>query len=104
MKEKDDFVRAIWLHFVLFSCYAELEQLHKGFQETLQMLSLVCTNRKDMRALLAPSSMFYVSVEYLQDEFAVDYSPNGSNSHTKEEAIMILWLEYIANCNGMSVY
>ena len=104
IKDKDDFVRRIWLHFVLYNSYAELEQLRKGFQETLQMISFVYTNGKEMRALLAPSRLFDVSVEYLQDAFAVNYSPNGSNYRTKEEAVMVMWLEYISNCNGTCMY
>ena len=100
IKDKDDFVRSIWLHFVLFHPFAELEQLRKGFQETLQMQLLVCTHGKEIRALLAPSRLFDVSAQYLQDAFAVNYSPNGSNNRTKEESVMVMWLEYISNCNG----
>ena len=102
IKDKDDFVRSVWLHFVLFQPYAELEQLRKGFQDTLQMQLVVCTHANEIRALLAPSSLFDISSEHLQDLFVINYSPNGSNNRTKEEAVVVMWLEYIANCKGMN--
>ena len=98
--DKDDFIRSIWLHYVLFRPYAELEQLKKGFQETLQMQVLVCTYGKEVRLCLAASQLFNVTPNCLQDAFMIDYSDNGSNNRTKEEAIVYFWFEYISNCKG----
>lgn len=100
LKDKDDFAYSIWLYNVLFSPYAELEQLQKGFQETLQLQLLVCIHGQEVRALLAYSTMFDVTVEYLQEAFAIQFSDNGSNKRTKEEAIIFHWLEYISDCKG----
>ena len=100
LKDKDNFVRSIWLHHVLFQPYAELDQLRKGFQETLQLHLLACIHSEELRALLAYSTMFNVSVEYLQDMFVIQYSDNGSNNRTKEEAVVLFWFEYITNCKG----
>lgn len=100
LNDKEEFANSIWLHHVLFSPYAELEQLWKGFQETLQIQLLVCVHREAVRALLAYSALFNVTVVYLQDAFAIQYSDNGSNKRTQEEAIVFHWFEYISNCEG----
>ena len=102
LSDKDEFVRSIWLHHVLFGPYAELDQLRKGFQETLQVGLLVCLHSEEVRALLASSTLFNVTLEYLQDSFAIQYSDNGSNNRTKEEAIILQWFEYISRCKGIN--
>ena len=61
LKDKDEITNSIWLHHVLFQPYAELEQLRKGFQETLQVQLLVCLHGEEIRALLAFSTVFDVS-------------------------------------------
>lgn len=100
LSDKKEFIRSIWLHHVLFGPHAELEQLRKGFQETLQVQLLVCIHGDEVRALLASSTLFDVTVKYLQDSFVIQYSDNGSNDRTKEEAVMLFWFEYISNCKG----
>lgn len=50
--------------------------------------------------ILAYSTLFNVTVVYLQDAFAIQYSDNGSNKRTQEEAIVFHWFEYISNCEG----
>ena len=48
-------------------------------------------------------SLFDITLEYLQDAFIIQYSLNGSNNRTKEEAIVMHWFEYIYNCKGMLI-
>ena len=100
LNDKEEFAHSIWLHHVLFRPCAELEQLWKGFQETLQIQLLVCVPGEEVRALLSYSTLFNVTLGYLQDAFAIQYSDNGSNKRTQEEAIEFHWFEYISNCEG----
>lgn len=100
LRDKYDLSRSIWLHHVLYNPHAEMEQLRKGFHETLRVHILICLHENEIRALLACSTVFDVTVSYLQESFAIQYSDNGSNNRTKEEAIIFHWLEYISNCNG----
>ena len=90
-------------NYVLFSPHAELEQLRTGFLETLQVERLLCLHDDKMRALLAYSPLFDVTVEYLLDAFVIRYSLDKSNNRTKEEAISIHWFEYISNCKGILI-
>ena len=90
----------MWLHYVLFLPHAELAQLRKGLYETLQFEGLVIGHPGEVWNVLAASTLFDVTPKYLKDAFAVNYSPNGSNWRTKEEAIIYFWFEYITECAG----
>lgn len=95
-----EIVRAIWLHYVYFLPHAELEQLRKGLRETLQLETLVCLHPETIHSFLAASSDFDVTSAYLLDCFSIDYSDQGSNKRTSEEAIILNWTDYVMECAG----
>ena len=103
LDDKEDLVRSIWLHFVLFQPHAELEQLRKGLYQTLRFELLVRSHPNEVWGVLAASTVFDVTPKYLCDSFAVQYSDNGSNNRTKEEAIVFYWYEYVLECDNVSV-
>lgn len=39
-----------------------------------------------------------LTADYLCDAFVIQYSDNGSNNRTKEEAIIFMWYDYITDC------
>ena len=96
--DPDCIVRAVWLHYVLYHPHAELEQLRRGLYSTLQFKHLIQSHPKELWGLLATSTVFNVTPKFLCNEFAIQYSPNGSNSCTKEEALVLLFFEYITDC------
>jgi len=98
LEDKDCFVRAVWLHHVLYHPHAELEQLRKGFYSTLQMQHLIQLYPKELWRLLVATNEFDVTPKFLCDAFAIQYSPNGSNCRTKEEALVMMFFEYITDC------
>ena len=98
LEDKDCIVRAVWLHYVLYHPHAELEQLRRGLYSTLQFKHLIQSHPKELWGLLATSTVFNVTSKFLCNEFAIQYSPNGSNSRTKEEALVLLFFEYITDC------
>lgn len=100
IEEKDEIIRCVWLHHVLFHPHAELEQLRRGIRETLQMELLCCLHPNDIRGLLASTSAYDVTSDYLCDAFAIHYSERGSNDRTKEEALIFYWYQYILECQG----
>ena len=95
LEDKDELIRCIWLHFVLFHPHAELEQLRKGLYQTLQFELLVCTHPNVVWGVLAASTVFNVTPEYLCSVFEVEYYEKGSNNRPKEEAVIFFWFEYI---------
>ena len=98
LSEKDQLIRCVWLHHVLFQPHAELDQLRKGLYNTLQFDHLVHSHAKEVWGLFAASDVFDVTPKYLCDEFAIQYSPNGSNTRTSEQAVVMLWFDYVTDC------
>ena len=90
-------VHSTWLHFVLFQPHAELEQLQEGLWSMLQVEQLMHNCNKEMWALLASSGAFNVTPQFLYDSFVIQYSDNGSNNRTHEEAMVYMWFEYITD-------
>ena len=93
-----EMVHCIWLHHVLFQCHAALDQFRKGLCETLELGHLLITYPEEVWGLLATSTAFDVTADYLCDAFAIQYSDNGCNNRTKEEAIIFMWYDYITDC------
>lgn len=100
LDDKDEFIHSIWLHFVHFNPHAELEQLRKGLHQTLQVELLALTYSNELWAVLAASPIFEVTPKLLLDSLVVHYSENGSNSRTKEEALIYMWSEYVTESSS----
>ena len=98
--DRDKVVKCVWLHYIFFLPHAELEQLKKGFRETLEMELVVLLHPSEMRSFLAASSDFDITPSSLLDSLVVCYSDQGSNKRTAEEAIMINWSDYILDLDG----
>ena len=66
---------------------------------------LVCLHPEEIRALLVSSSLYDVKASFFHDHFVVQYSDQGSNSRTAEEAVMLNFAEYINECaSGIYTY
>lgn len=81
-----------------FLPHAELEQLRKGFRETLQVEILACVDGELLHAVLASTRAFEPTYRHLIDQIIVGYSHEGSNNRTQEESIMLNWSEYVSEC------
>ena len=94
MDDKVTLINVIWLHYAFFQPHTELQQLRKGFRDTLQMELLICLYPDEVRSLLCACSVFNVTAAFLLDSFVTHYSENGTNKRTLEEAVML-------NCQNM---
>ncbi len=61
LQDKDQLVKDVWLHNVLFHPRSELEQLKKSIVDTLEMNCLITMYRDSIWGLLASSSSFDVT-------------------------------------------
>ena len=100
LSDKDEILKTVWLHFVYFLPLAELQQLRKGLRETLQLEILMVQYPDDMHSLLATSTAFDVDGGDLLDSFVVNYSEQGSNKRKSEEAIYLMWSNYLMDRSG----
>ena len=96
--DKSELIHSIWLHHIFFLPHAELEQLRKGFRETLQVEMLVCLHGILIHGALAWTHDFDPTPKDLCDEIVVVFSPENSNKRTLEEAIILYWSLYICEC------
>lgn len=101
--DKNEFINAIWLHYIFFLPHAELVQLRKGFRQTLQVEQLVCLHGEIIRSMLVPTCAFNPTPKLLVG-VTVTYSPESSNFRTTEEAIMLNWSDYICDCKKLGAY
>lgn len=100
LSHREEIIKALWLHYVFFSPHAELDQLKKGFRETLQMERLVCLHPCVVLGFLIASRDFDVTADYLLDSFVINYSDEGCNKRTAEEALILNWNDYVNQCIG----
>lgn len=99
--DRDEFIRAVWLHYVLFQPYAELQQFQQGLKDTLQLDLLFTLYPQDMWSLFASTNAYDVTADYLLDSFLIQYSDQGSNNRALEESIVYMWSQYITECEGI---
>lgn len=102
LDDKSTLINAIWLHYTFFQPHAELQQLRKGFRDTLQMELLICLYPDEVRSLLCACTEFDVTATLILDSFVTHYSNSGTNKRTLEEAVILNWSEYITECSGMN--
>ena len=100
LADVNQLVASVWLHFVKFHPQAELEQLREGLYETLSFHRLISVHPDSVWKMLASSNSFDVTPSFILDSFSIQYSHEGSNNRTKEEAIVIYWFEYVTDCRG----
>ena len=55
-------------------------------------LYFICLN---LRSFLAAYAAFDVTPDFLLDSSVIQYSDQGTNKHTVEEAVMMHWTSYI---------
>ena len=93
------FVRAIWLHFTAYRCYGEVQQLRSGLWNTLNFGHLVTANPQAIRSLFVSRQQNLTAID-MQELFDVQYSPQGSNKRSHEEAVIINWFNLLQDCEG----
>ncbi|XP_064405754.1 G2/M phase-specific E3 ubiquitin-protein ligase-like [Halichondria panicea] len=99
ISDKEEILKTVWLHFVYFLPLAELQQLRKGLRETLQLEILMVQYPDDMHSFLATSIAFDVDGGDLLDWFVASYSERGSNKRKSEEAVYLMWSNYVMDCS-----
>lgn len=98
-EERDAIVSALCRHFTVYASIAELDQLLQGLQ-TLKFASLMQAY-PSLLCQVFKSSKQTISADFIQDFFEVQYSPIGSNNRKVEENIIMNWINYLHDSEGM---
>jgi len=77
---------------------AELDSLKEGL-EVLDVLSLLQKNPRTLRQLFFACQQT-LTADAVQDLFAVEFSPSGSNSREKEEELIMFWVTFLNVIEG----
>ena len=88
-------------HFSIYVVKSELDQMICGIAETLHALELIRENATLFRPLFVYSQKIYSANDrYI---FSPKLSPDGSNRREREEAVIMLWINFLQDIQGMYI-
>ena len=90
-----DITSAISFHYGILVVKAELDQILCGLSETLNVLDLIRKNPVVMRPMFVHQARPLLTADDVYDMIPPRFSVPGSNRREKEEATMMLWVEYL---------
>ena len=97
-----DLISSIAKHFSIYVVKSELDQMICGIAETLHALELIRENATLFRPLFVYSQKIY-SANDIYDIFSPKLSPDGSNRREREEAVIMLWINFLQDIQGMYI-
>ena len=95
IENKNEFVKAIALHAIIYSSLSELNQFIDGLK-TCGILDLVRSNPEQLRAVFQYGKAT-LTADLLDDIFDPSFSPEGSNKRVKEERIVFNFNQMLEN-------
>ena len=88
------------MHYLVFSCKTELDQLKQGLAKLLEILNLVQNHPVLFKPLFVAHGKPKLSADSLTAIFHMCWSPKGSNQWENEEAVILEWTEYLQGTEG----
>lgn len=101
LSDKESVISAVCLHYSILGSLGELEQLKRGLQ-TAGLSALLEQHGSVMKDLFLHQDK-KVTADFIQDLFEVEYSLLGSNYRFIEEAIIMNWLSYLKDLEGLCI-
>jgi hypothetical protein len=95
IENKNEFIKAIALHAIIYSSVSELNQFIDGLK-TYGILDLVRSNPEQLRAVFQYGKAT-LTADLLDDIFHPSFSPEGSNKRVKEERIVFNFNQMLEN-------
>ena len=86
------------LHYSILTSVAELEQLRRGLS-IQKFNTLMEQYPQTLRKAFAPSEITITS-DFIQDMFCPVFLPLGSNRRIAEEALAMVWIQYLQQLQG----
>ena len=97
--DKPKILHLFCLHFLILQRKAEIDQLMEGLND-LGFLQFLKRHPDAARALLVSGSQKLTAAS-LEQLFSVGFSESGSNRRCEEERVMMMWLEYLQDIEGI---
>ena len=99
LSEKKKVIDAFCLHYSVLASLAELEQLRRGF--SIHKFDSLLQNYPEIMYEAFQPSDYQLTSRYIRDLFKPLFSSKGSNNRELEEAIVMTWILYLQNQEGM---
>ena len=100
VEQIDDITHSLMMHYLVFSCKAELDQLKQGLAE-LEVLKLLHNHPALFKPLFVACGKPKLTADSVAATFNVCWSPKGSNQRENEESVILGWMEYLQSIEGM---
>ena len=101
LSDKKSVISAVCLHYSILGSLGELEQLKRGLQ-TAGLSALLEQHGSVMKDLFLHQDK-KVTADFIQDLVEVEYSLLGSNYRFIEKAIIMNWLSYLKDLEGLCI-
>lgn len=99
LEDKHAIVSSLCRHFTIYATAAELDQFIKGL-ETLNFHSLMLQYPSIFQKVFMACDQT-ITADFIQDFYDVLYSPVGSNKRKTEESIIMNWINYLHDIEGI---
>jgi hypothetical protein len=100
--DRENIVSSMAFHYGVLTVKAELDQMLCGLSETLNALELIRNNAAIMKPLFLWEHRTPPTADYVYDLMTPKLSEPGSNRRDEEEAIMMLWVEFLRIVQGIN--
>lgn len=101
LKDKEMLIHTFALHYSIIRVKAELDQFVKGL-EIYKLTDLVNSSPYVFRQLLQHYKPMRFTADAIFDLFPPEFSPQGSNVRESEEEVIMMWVNYTQEIQGMT--
>ncbi len=99
LSDKEHIISSISVHFCVYSCKAELDEMRRGLLSLNFMV--VMSGNPSLKALFKMNTEAQkLTAEEVENLFLPVFSPQGSNKRIKEEQVMMHFLEFLQDLQG----
>ena len=101
LKDESAVISSIAMHYCIYCSKGELDEVRRGLK-SLGFLDVV-SKHPMMRSLFEHSHSSKVTTELVEETFVPEFSPVGSKTRAKEEAVMMWFTELLHEIEGAFV-
>ena len=100
LADRNSLIKAISMHFVIYSQKAELDDIKHGLEDVLHFGDIMHSHPTLLKPLFVSSGRSKLSANSFLSLFKINYSPQGSNMRESEEDVMLHFNYYIEELEG----
>ncbi len=99
LRDKEHIIASISMHFCVYSCKVELDEMRRGLL-SLNFIGAMNGNPSLKALFKFNAEAQTLTAEEVEKLFVPLFSPQGSNKRSKEEQVMMHFLEFLQDLEG----